>query len=116
MNKHKISKRQLLRCLQTVQDHCEASDVWSGDTFAEYCSNPHNIELLKTLKAMNAVQMVTIENGNVNLPVYAFPLDNAGSVWLENSEKWKDRILGYVFGFVSAALIEILRLVLTGSI
>lgn len=90
MNKHKVTKRQLHKCLRTVQDHCLSSDAWIDESFQEYCRNPHNVELLQTLCALNAIQFSSIDG----LPICAYPLDAAGKIWLENSEKWKDRFWG----------------------
>ena len=100
MNKHKVTKRQLHKCLRTVQDHCLSSDAWIDESFQEYCRNPHNVELLQTLCALNAIQFSSIDG----LPICAYPLDAAGKIWLENSEKWKDRFWGFLAGVATTIL------------
>lgn len=112
MNHHKITKRQLHKCLETVQDHCAFSDAWSDETFREYCKDAHNVELLQALSAMGAIQF----NATDDMPICAYPLDAAGLVWVENSEKWKDRIWGFFAGMVTTVAGELILLLITGML
>lgn len=112
LNTHKITKRQLHKCLRTVQDRCLSSGTWHDESFQEYCRDPHNVELLQTLSAMKAISFSSIDDR----PIYAFPLDAAGTVWLENSEKWKDRIWGFVAGVATTVLAELILLIATGTL
>ena len=112
MNKHKITKRQLHKCLKTVQDHCLSSDTWHDESFRKYCHDPHNVELLQTLNAMNAIKFSSVND----TPICAYPLDAAGMIWLENSEKRKDRIWGFVAGVATTVLAELIVLIATGTL
>ena len=112
LNKHKITKRKLHKCLKTVQDHCLTSSTWHDESFREYCRDPHNVELLQTLSAMNAIKFSSVNE----MPICVYPLDAVGMIWLENSEKWKDRIWGFVTGVVATVLAELIVLLVTGTL
>ena len=76
-----------------------------------FCINHKNVEALQALKSMKAIQVQFLDGSNT--PVYAYPLDAAGIVWVENSEKWKDRIWGFTFGVASTLLAEFIIRMLT---
>lgn len=108
MKKRKITKRQLYKCLHTIQEHCVNSDVWCDASFQEFCRDPHNVELLHTLQCMNVVTLSALD-GNAP-PIYVCPLDNAALVMLNERDKQKERILGFVAGVVSTVFAELLTL------
>lgn len=109
MRKHKVTQRQLLRCLNLVQDNCmNPNGIWYGDSLNEFCRDLHNVELLETLQAEKAVSLTYIDsiesqNGQI---LYVAVGERAGILWYENSEKWKNRIFGFITGVLTTVIAE----------
>lgn len=106
MNQHKITDRQMLRCLRCVQDNCAETFLWSGQTFTDFCGKPHNMEILRMLQSKNAIRLHGADSiGNQQkLPYGVSVEDAAGVVWYENSEKWKNRICGFIAGVLTTLI------------
>ena len=108
MNRHKITNRQLLRCLRIVQDNCVDSYIWTGQSFKDFCNDKHNIEILLTLQGLNAVRLYCADAIGTNpvLPYAVSTTGEEGLLWYENSEKWKNRILGFIAGVLTTVIAQ----------
>ena len=107
MNKFKVSNRQMLRCLKTVQKNCDIRDVWQGESFKDFCSKPRNVYLLKALHERDAITLFCRSNlQGIDVPIYVTAEPNAAFLWIENSEKRKDRIWGFVYGVLTTVTAE----------
>lgn len=82
--------------------------VWTGQSLYNFCSDAHNVELLRTLQSKGAICIRTKpEIGTFEESPYAvFPEDGAGEIWYENSEKWKNRILGFIAGVLTTVIAQ----------
>lgn len=107
MHKFKVSNRQMLRCLKTVQKNCDERDLWKGESFKSFCSNPRNVYLLKALHERDAINLCCASGfDGVDVPYYVIAKPNAAFLWIENSEKRKDRIWGFVCGVLTTVTAE----------
>lgn len=102
--KYDVSMRTLMRCLHTIQDHCTFATNWSGDDLTEFCSNRKNLAALYALRDSGAIHFMT--NDNSEMPVFVVLLDGVPKISIENSEKWKDRIYGFICGVLTAVIAE----------
>lgn len=108
MKKYKISSRYLDKCIRRIEYGCcnNPTQAFTGESLAEFCSNPKNIQALRLLEAADEIRTASADGGT-----------RPGAVWLESkgilhsytkSEKRKSAIKGFIAGAASTAIATVI--------
>ena len=97
----RISRHYLNKTLRTVAEHCQHGNcLWSDDSLKTFCDNPKNVIALNMLRELGNISILYADNR-----IYHVGFKSHSYIYLlTRSEKWIERLIGFVAGVASTVL------------
>lgn len=95
-------------CLKAIDKASDNSElgICNGETLAKLCKNPKNLKAILALSSGGYISILSIDNSDI--PAHIIPEDKLPMYFVERSEIWLNRFLGFAAGVLSAVLADLI--------
>lgn len=94
-----------LKAIDIASDNNELC-ICNGEALAKLCKNPKNLKAILALSSGGYISIPNIDNSTI--PAYIIPEDKLPMYFVERSEIWFNRFLGFVAGVLSTVLADLI--------
>lgn len=101
-----LMRVKMHHCLKFIEKACDSSelDVCTGDELNKICSNKGNLKAIAALSSGGYITAPCCDGAKK--PSYIIANENLPMYFVERSEIWMNRILGFIAGVGTAFLTE----------
>ncbi len=95
-------------CLKVIDKSSNNNElgICRGEDLTKLCQNPKNVKAIHALSSGGYISIPNIDNSSI--PAYIVPEDKLPMYFVERSEIWFNRFLGFIAGVLSTVLADLI--------